>query len=226
MKKHFSLIEIAISLGVAFLAITVLIAFFPTSFKRIQTSQNRSYATNAIAHFVSHLKNTLIEQPAPDKFYESASTYNSNYQGFLDKWAATIAINDQEDNNPLPTVKISDNRFLNTDLLADSNYKVVSSSDHEGSYIHQHDTVKSVYLIRNFTKISSVNIVDQTIAARVWKTSYTSATLLTNQENLETVYQSDNDYSQSVRVNIEFSWPVSRPPSEREKFYTFFDLSK
>ena len=226
MKKKFSLIEIAISLAVAFLAITVLIAFFPTSFQRMKNSQDRTYATNAIAHFVSYLKNDLIEQPAPDKYYVTAGTYNSEYTDYLKTWDDNVAVTGSGATNPLPETRLPDENFITTDLLKSADFTSVGNSDSEGTYILQNSSNKSIYLIRNFTKVNGVNIPDQIIAARVWKSTYISATLLTPQTNVETVYQADSDYSQGVRVNIEFSWPITKAPAERETINTFFDVVK
>ena len=182
MKRNpFSLIEIALSMGVAFLAVTVLIAFFPTSFKRIETAQNLSYSTNASQQLISYLKSNLLIVPTPPKVvktvsgvpgaytytYETVTGDNNDYPEYEKKWEDNISKNDSVDSNPTPLVKSN----AVVDYTA---YSSLSTSD-IGTNIEQHPTIKSIYFIRSVTESSNIALIDAAIEARVWKSSYTAA---------------------------------------------------
>lgn len=227
MKKRFSLIEIALSMGVAFLAVSVLVAFFPTSFKRIETAQNNSYVVSCSQQMVSYLKNSLTSSPRPEKVYDSAGVYTSDYQAYLTKWTSNInAGNNVLASNPLPIAK-------NTTNIDYSSYPAIPNTiDDEGTRIDQATSVKSIYLIRSSTFVEGVTLVDQAIEARLWKSPFVSSNRLqrtydtdTDKDDVSNYYSTD--YETHTRVNIEFSWPVNMPYSERtKKAFTFVDLVK
>ena len=236
-KNNFSLIEIAISLAVAFLAITVLIAFFPTSFKRMRNAQNSSYVTHTAQEFTTYLKNSLTVYPIPDKMVESVSgtspnltiTYKSitgddnDYAEYLQKWEDNINVTSTT-NNPLPLEKV--------ETLVD--WSSVAAITGEGTTINRHDSEFSVFLIRSTTDLANTSTtyqVDHAIEARIWKSPYVKASQLSPTKTVstsgnESLYY-DDDYSNAARVNIEFSWPVTVAYADRtKKSYHFMDLIK
>ena len=228
-KKQFSLIEIAISLAVAFLAITVLIAFFPTSFKRIKNAQERSYATNAAQQFTVYLKNTLTTFPTPARYRTtSATTWNTEYQNYLDKWdrevnTAADATGGLASSNSLP---IAGHSAVVTYDATD--YPIPSGF--EGTLIVRHKTIPSVYLIRNVTSLNGVANVDNALEARIWKSPYVFNTAMSPGLAIREAIDSNDyqtDYDISARVNIELSWPITIPYDQRKyKTYKFLDLAK
>ena len=238
MKRSFSLIEIALSLGVAFLAVTILIAFFPTSFKRMETAQNRSYVTSSGQIFASHIKESILGVDGrPYKRvitegvhnvgaagYSTAPVYSQDYQDYETRWGNIVnsSAGDTADENPLPIE-------LSTDNVDYTVFPVVATT-FDGVQLDQHPTFKSLYLLRTVTQISSVANVDNLVEARVWKTPFNSTSLL-SPSNWSGVYiprvNHYEAYDKGVRVNIEVSWPASIPYAERtKKIYLFQDVFK
>ena len=227
MKKHFTLIEIALALGVTFLAVTVLIAFFPTSFKRIENAQSNSYVVSASQQMISHLKNSLSSSPRPPKLYDTAGAYNKDYKDYLTKWANNVnAGNNTLATNPLPISK-------NTTTVDYFTYPTIPNlATEEGTRIDQATDIKSVYLIRSSTFINGVINIDQAIEARIWKSPLVHSNRLqsgfdTDDTKSDVMNYYSTDYSNQTHVNIEFSWPVTTPYAERsQKYYAFVDLVK
>ena len=225
-QQKFSLIEIAISLAVAFLAITVLIAFFPTSFKRIKNAQSRAYATNSAQQFSVYLKNTLTTYPIPDRYKTSGGSWNSEYQTYLTKWQTQVTTTkDSDPTNSLPIAayQADDVSYSETD------YPIPSGFD--GTLVQRHKTIPSVYLVRNITLLNGNSHVDNIIEVRVWKSPYVfGLTLFPGNPGTGSAgdpHNYENDYSKAARINMEFSWPVTIAYSQRKsKTYKFLDLAK
>ena len=230
MKQYkFSLIEIAISLAVAFLAITVLIAFFPTSFKRLKGAQQRSYATNAAQQFNVYLKNTLTTFPVPGRHKIDATTYNTEYAAYLTKWNTEINTpQNTSANNSLPQVA-----YAEDDIAYDSSSYYDLPANFEGTHIVQHKTNPSVYLIRNVTFLNGSSHVDNMLEVRIWKSPYIFNSVFLPSRDGRDFSESnatgnyENDYSKAARINMEFSWPITTVYSKRKyKNYKFLDLVK
>ena len=238
-KSQFSLIEIALSLGVAFLAVTILIAFFPTSFKRIDNAQTNTYVANNITHFKSYIKNTLITQPAPDYIIvdptkaDLTGKYSALYTNYLTQWVDNINYSktgnsdpaqNTEDANPLPVERKADSATFTAAL---TDYDAIPNTAPEGVHITQHKTIKSLYVIRTITKMNEgeaneVNLVDNVIEARIWKGAYTSSLMTNPYFGYRTVKHSSTDYNKNARVIIELSWPILVPYGERTKKTSYF----
>lgn len=215
-KKSFNLIEILISMIVIIFAMFIILSFLPLAQKQSQAAHMSSQVSNFSENFLSYLKqqkSTEIINTFP--FVENSTS--SNYETSISSVTT----------NSFQYDKLSDNTGIDeTEGWLTSN----------NSYLHPHKSQDGFFKITKATTINNVLVKDTEIELRSWRTSPTvrsssndtpnTAIASDHFDNLSN-YKSSNDSDIipfTTRIHLEFSWPLNRSYSKREKFYTFYDI--
>ncbi|MCP4180031.1 MAG: hypothetical protein GY756_19895 [bacterium] len=188
----FSMVEVALAIGVLAIGLTVLFSMFPVGFNESRKAITESRSSNAAENIFAYIS--------------QQGEINSDW----DKTGSVI--------NDLPNIKQEE---LNNLSLNTAEWAAITNPE-----------VQNVYNIRNpndsdnffkgiyGTKISTNGIQDIAGEVRIWKEKPENMQIYFNKGAMN-----PSEYKNAiVGLNIEMSYPVEKPYSQREKYKYYYEL--
>lgn len=189
-------------------AMFIMISFIPLAQSQTSKSINMNQAANFSEHFISFLKNKEIDDiistfPLAADFNRTQDTSRANYASFKDSTGLSEWNGDGS-----------------TQLYAESS------------------NAKGLFKIVSYSTINNIKVKEAEIEARVWLSDdikllssygtqlHSSALEADHFDDLIDYKNSSTDESKSpktVRINIQFSWPINKPHAQRTSSFFFYD---
>ncbi|MCF7791658.1 MAG: hypothetical protein K9M56_06635 [Victivallales bacterium] len=189
-KKYFSLVEIAIAIGILAIGVTAIMSLFPVGLSRSRGAIGKNYCADAADSLFAYISRAA-----------NASTGD---------WAGIVSL------LPREKVDIPDTGRLGSD------FSFGDTANSEGDIYYDADDINTsgetvtagdgVYGI----KVLTDHVVDFTGEALLWQTDIPPAQVTGEEVSLSS--------DEAVGINLEISWPVEKPYSERKKNYYYFEL--
>ena len=216
IKLKFNLIEILISMIVIIFAMFIIMSFIPLASQQASEAQIRGQISNFSNSFLSYLQKQSTAQIK--SAFPIVTDYDTDIAGVTTTRSEYDSINDS------------------TGVSASDGWQ---SQDNSYLHINTTSSKKHFFKITQFSRIddgtSNGRIVKDTeVELRTWRTepslrnNINNITIDTDYFNSISSYRSSNDIDVIpfvTRVHMEFSWPIKKPYSERQKVYLFYDLN-
>ena len=209
-RQNFNLIEILISFIVIMFALFILVSLFPLSIKESREASRLSHIAGLTESLSSFVKRLSIE---------------SNTEFSLSDFPSTKpTANSTRGQYP----KISESSFENGEDIA-----------FQTKLLEQNSGTPGLYLLSAYDDINGTRTKIAELEVRIWHSSVSSSSNFTGNNNWISNPAEFKDsslksssaltnlhYPTVTRVNIEFSWPLNKTYSERQKKFFFLTLNR